>query len=178
MIYIKFFSILFLFSSLSIFSQNNLTFTKTIPLTKKANKAYKEVIVWFDGQTRFRNLTIPENEANIKGTGIITYRNPVKYPESSALSKVYQAKTNGKFIYEINIDLSESECKITLFNFKHEPEDKIDNFNFGILTTEENIPSKIFCEVTPEWCNNVWIDMKSRIEQQVNTLFITIPQGL
>lgn len=170
--------VLFILSSLGSYSQDNLTFTKSIPLTIKANKAYKEVIIWFDGQTRFRNITVPESETNIKGTGIITYRNPIKYPESSALSKVYQAKTNGKFIYDINIDLIDNACIITLSNFKHEPDDKIDNFNFGILTLEDKIPTKIFCEVTPEWCNNVWLDMKSRIEQQVNTVFLSLPQNL
>jgi len=177
MIIKKLFLVLFILSSLSIYSQDNLTFTKSIPLTKKANKAYKDVILWFDGLTRFRNITTPESETNIKGTGFITYKNPVKYPESSALTKVYQAKTNGKFIYDINIELKDDLCIITLTNFKHEPEDKIDNFNFGIITIDENIPSKIFCEVTPEWCNNVWIDMKSRIEQQVNSIFLTLPQN-
>ena len=178
MIVKKLFLVIFILSNLSIYSQDNLTFTKSIPLTVKSNKAYKEILLWFDGLTRFRSITTPESTTNIKGTGYITYKNPVKYPESSALSKVYQAKTNGKFIYDINIELIESQCIVSLSNFKHEPEDTIDNFNFGVITIEEKIPSRIFCEVTPEWCNNVWIDMKSRIEQQVNTIFLSLPQGL
>lgn len=170
--------ITFFFSSLNIYSQENLSFQKSIPLTIKPNKAYKEVLLWFDGLTRFRNITTPESETCIKGTGIITYINPIKYPGSNALSKVYQAKINGKFIYDINIEFKDNVCLITLSNFKHDPEDKIDNFNFGVITTEEKIPSRIVCEVTTEWCNNVWIDMKSRIEQQVNSIFLSLPQGL
>lgn len=170
--------LVFIFFTLCSYSQANLVFTQSVPLTKKSSKAYKELASWFDGQTRFRNLTTANDQNIIKGTGVISYRNPIKYQESSALSREYQNKTNGNFSYEIIIEVKDGECVFKLQNFKHEPDDKIDNFNFGFITNADKIPSNIFCEVTPEWCNNVWLDMRSRIEQQVNAIFLSLPKDL
>jgi len=156
--------------------QENLSFSKTVKIEGvKSKKIYKDLSAWFNGQTRFRSLQEESNQGLIVGKGYFNYHNPVQYEGSKTFSRVYAEKTNGIIVYEIKLYILDYEYTYEFSGFKHVPNDKVDNINFGTITDNVKLPDNVLCEVEGDWCQDVWTDIRKQIKKNVEEIASTIP---
>jgi len=162
----------------SVYSQNIFSLSKTVRIENvKKKKLYKELNNWFYNQNNFSNI-IDNNDDKLIAEGFTIYKNPVKYENSSNLSRVYAQQTEGKLKFKIEISIKDNEYSINLTRIKHVPDNQWDNINFGIITTDITAPKAIIEEVGEKWSNDVWVDIKSQITKKFDDIVSTLPVNL
>lgn len=146
----------------NIYSQEMLSLSKTIVKDNvKMKKLYKELSIWFNSQNSFSNVT-DNKEDEFSADCSIPYKNPVKYENSSNLTRIYAQQTEGRINFKIKVTVTDNQCTVVMNAIRHVPGNKSDNIDFGLITVSDMPPVSIVEEVGEKWSIDVWEDMKSQ----------------
>lgn len=143
-------------------AQNSPVFEKSIlPLGNKGKKFSKEFYQWIESQAMLD--IIYNNKADtVKAAGKYVYQNPVAYPGSATISRMYTGQTNGYIIYKILFVCKEDQYTIKLYDFEHQSTSSSDKITFGKINDSENPPKYLMLDYDANWCVQVWKNLRDQ----------------
>jgi hypothetical protein len=151
-------------------SQEILTFSKTVNIDNiKKKKLYKEFSNWLNNQGSFTNIS-ENKEDELTANGFLSYKNPVKYENSTNLTRIYAQQTEGKLDFKLKISVKDNQYTIILTEIKHVPGNKSNNISFGTITDNVSAPANIIEEAGEKWSNDVWADIKNQIRKKFDDI--------
>ena len=123
------------------------------------------------------NLNISEN-AHIKEiskdsiliSDQFKFNNTVIYKESKTYNRVYREQSNGYITFQILVYKKDKQLMVSIGHFKHKPDMKFDNLNFGVITENEVAPTEISAMTNNEYSTEVWLLMKKEINNYSNKI--------
>ncbi len=135
------------------------------------------------------NLNISEN-AHIKQinkdsiliSDQFKFNNTVIYKESKTYNRVYREQSNGFITFQIIVYKKDKQFMVSIGHFKHNPNMKFDNLNFGIITENELAPTEVIAMTNNEYSTDVWLLMKKKISNYSNNIrdsysgIVSVPQ--
>lgn len=163
--------------NLSYYSQTPLKFEKTFPISEKQKKLYKMASTWVEQQPNIKVMTMNDLD-KIETAGFFDYTNLVVYEASKTISRSYAEQTKGIITFDLKMTIKDNELYVVIENFKHKSKNNIDKIDFGFITDSEKAPVYLMTEYDEEYCNNVWMSMKTLIKEQTEVLLTGIPENL
>lgn len=154
-------TLLIIFFTFSIYAQVPLEYRFDIPLLSKNKKKNQEKTKeWLSSQ----NIQIfEENKDSILASGTFEFLNTIVFEKSKTYSRVYREQTDGVIEFNIKVYFSESNIEVLISEFKHQPEMRFDNLNFGLITTQTNAPKQVSIMTSINYSTEVWNLLKKSI---------------
>lgn len=150
-----------------LFCQNALIFTEVIQVDNTSKEQlFDRAKMWFT--TIYRSSSdvlqiIDKDNGQLVGKAAMTYH--------SSIFKGSEA-TKGDIRYQVSIFFKDNRYKYEFTNFIHEGNsyNSTGAASFGLITDENECPRK-FNNIMAgtKWCNNVWTDLKEKIDSEMKT---------
>ena len=163
---------LLLFTAMTIFGQEPLTYTEVIQVDSiSQNELYNRAKLWFTTTYNSANdvLQMDNKESGqIIGKAIMKY-NPTVFSGSE--------QTKGSIKYTIKIFVKEGRYKYEISDFIHDPYgNQYGKSSMGLITTNEECPNPK--PMAKKWSNKVWRDIKNQIENNMTSLVLSLKKGM
>ncbi|PKP18140.1 MAG: hypothetical protein CVU05_14220 [Bacteroidetes bacterium HGW-Bacteroidetes-21] len=154
--------VMIFFYIFSLTAQNISSFEKSIlPIGNKGKKFSKEFYQWVESQSMIDILSSNKIDT-VLANGKFVYQNPIPYPGSATISRMYTSQSNGYIVYKILFVCKDDHYSIKLYDFEHQSNSKTDKITFGKISNTENPPKYIMQDYDPEWGLQVWKNLKDQ----------------
>lgn len=169
----KIITILFLIIYGSLNAQDKLNYTKVIQVDGVSkDELYTRAINWFTNSFRNANNVIQIND---KQNGQITAKAHFVYNPNFFVGS---GPVKGYIRYTLSIYVKDGRYKYEITDFVHDPSLSPNSKSVGLITNDIDYPGEEKRNANQKWMNNTWHDIKQQINTYINSIEVSLVEGM